>query len=136
MLTFEERKQKFEKRSQVIKEIEQEILIAELIVKDLDGLYKKYRKAAYEAREERIAHDFERNFMGSKTVSELQDMYGYGEITRSEYEQGVDYLESYRPELSIVELHRKELKDMRDNWRGTIKELMGEIDTLKGEEQA
>lgn len=63
-------------------------------------------------------------------------MYAYAEITLEEYDAGRDFFEEQQiraKQLSLIEKHRQNLKDIRDRWRGTINELQQELDELKKE---
>lgn len=37
--------------------------------------------------------------------------------------------------MSLIEKHRKNLKEIRDNWKGTVIELQRELDELNGEKK-
>lgn len=116
-------------------EIEQERVLAQLMVDDLDRLYKKYQKSAYKAQKEREAKRIEKEFKGCKSAQELQDLYGYGDITIDELERGIEYFRQDKVQYSTIELHRKNIKELRDRWRGTVNELKEELNELLGVEK-
>ncbi|MEA5084384.1 hypothetical protein SDC9_196859 [bioreactor metagenome] len=116
-------------------DIEQDIELAKMMAADIDRLYKKYAKAALQASEERLEKIRNQSYHGCMTAEELQDLYGYGTITLAEYDEGLDYIaqrEERKKQLSLVELHRRNLKDLRDRWKGTVGELRGELNDMNG----
>lgn len=116
-------------------ELEQDIELAKMMVTDIDKIYRKYAKAALQATEERVKRIRSEKYHGCTTVEDLQDLYGYGDITMDEYDAGRDFLqarEDRMKQLSLVELHRKNLKDLRNRWKGTVNELQEELDELNG----
>lgn len=115
--------------------IMQEIELAKMMSADIDKVYKKYAKAALKASEERAEKIKNEKYKDCTTAEELQDMYGYGEITLEEYDEGRDFLEAQeerKRQLSCIELHRNNLKEIRDRWKGTIMELREELDEVDG----
>lgn len=40
--------------------------------------------------------------------------------------------EERKRQLSCIELHRKNLKEIRDRWKGTVEELREELDEMDG----
>ena len=117
------------------KEIEQDIELAKMMAIDIDKVYKKYAKAALKASEERIEKIKDQKYHGCSTREELQNLYGYDEITLAEFDEGIDFLESReerKRQLSLIETHRKNLKDIRDSWKGTVRELQDELDAMNG----
>lgn len=119
-------------------DIEREMQLAEMMASDIDKLYKKYAKAALQAEWERIEKVRVEKFKDCSTVQELQDLYGWDVITIDEYEAGRHFLEEKEKrikQLSLVEKHRANLKEIRDRWKGTIKELQEELDELNGVEK-
>jgi len=116
-------------------EIEQDIQLAKMMADDMDKVYKKYAKAALKASEERIERIRHEKYHDCDTIEELRDLYGYDEITLDEFDEGRAFLESReerKKQLSIIELHRKNLKDIRDRWKGTVIELQRELDEING----
>ena len=119
-------------------DIEQEIQLAEMMASDIDKIYKKYAKAALQAEQERIEKVRLEKYKDCSTAQELQELYGWGEITAAEYEAGRVFLEEREKrmkQLSLVEKHRANLKEIRDRWKGTVKELQEELDELNGVEK-
>ncbi len=117
------------------KEIEQEIELAKMMVADIDKIYKKYAKAALEKEKERLERIKNELYNGCENAQELQDLYGYGELTDDEYYGGVEFFQNKKErsmQLSLVEAHRKNLREIRDRWKGTIKELLEELDEIDG----
>ena len=117
------------------REIEQDIELAKMMTDDMDKVYKKYAKAALKASEERLEKICNEKYHGCVSADELQNLYAYDEITLEEYDKGRDFFierEKRKKQLSIVELHRSNLKDLRDRWKGTVKELQDELDNLNG----
>jgi len=113
---------------QIEREIEKELELAKLMVKDLERLWKSYAKKALQAKQERETRQVKKGFLDCETKEELIDLYGYGEIDEDTYNRGLDYFDSpEKPELSIIELHRKNIKEMLGRWRGTIMELQEEL---------
>lgn len=119
-------------------DIEQEIELAKMMVADLDKVYKKYAKAALQAQQDRLEKIRAKKYKGCSTEQELHNAYGYGDITIDEYDEGRDFLESLKAQesqLSLIEKHRKNLKELRDNWKGTVIELQRELDELDGKQK-
>lgn len=115
--------------------IEQEIELAKMMATDIDKVYKKYAKAALLAAENRTEKIRNEKYRGCATTEELQCLYGYSEITLEEYDKGRDFFkarEEREKQLSLTEQHRKNLKDIRDKWKGTAKELQDELDEMNG----
>lgn len=116
-------------------EIENDIVLAGMMADDLDKMYKKYAKAALEAQNERINKIREEKYHGCSNADELHDLYGQDIITLDEYDAGRDFFdgqEERKRRMSFIERHRKNLKDLRDLWRGTVKELQEELDEMNG----
>ena len=116
-------------------DIGQEIELAKMMVADIDRIYKKYAKAALKAAEERTEKIRVESYHGCENLEELQNIYGFGDLTRDEYEKGVAFFESREErqnQRSLIERHRQNLKDIRDKWKGTVKELQDELDEIDG----
>jgi hypothetical protein len=119
-------------------DIEQEIELAKMMAADIDKVYRKYAKAALQAQQDRLEKIRAEKYKGCSTVEELQTAYGYGEITIDEYDEGRDFLTTLKTresQLSLIEKHRKNLKGIRDNWKGTVIELQRELDELDGKQK-
>ncbi|AFL99481.1 hypothetical protein Desde_1048 [Desulfitobacterium dehalogenans ATCC 51507] len=119
-------------------ELEQEIELAKMMAADIDKVYKKYAKAALQAQQDRLYKIRAEKYKGYSTEAELHNAYGYGEITIDEYDEGRDFLaalEARESQMSLIEKHRKNLKEIRDNWKGTVIELQRELDELNGEKK-
>lgn len=117
------------------REIEQEIELAKMMADDIDKVYRKYAKAALEAQQERINKIRDEKYHGCSNADELHDLYGQDVITLDEYDAGRDFFDGQeirKKQMSLVEHHRKNLKDMRDKWKGTVKELQEELNELNG----
>lgn len=112
------------------KEILQEIELAELLVKDLEKVWKSYSKKALEAKLERELKEEKKGFLEYETEQELIEAWGYGAISEEAYYKGLDYFREQKkpPELSTIEKHREVLKSMINNAKGTIKELNEELE--------
>ena len=116
-------------------EIEQEIELAKMMAEDIDKVFKKYAKAALQAQQDRTEKVRAEKYKDCENVAELQDLFGYGDITLDEYDAGRDFFESREErmkQLSLVEKHRKNLKEIRDRWKGTINELKEELNEIDG----
>ena len=116
-------------------QIEREIELARMMAEDMDKVFRKYAKSALEAENRRTEKIRNERFMGCATERDLQDIYGYAGITEDEYYAGLEFLESReerKKQLSIVELHRRNVKDIRDRWKGTVRELQAELNELNG----
>lgn len=116
-------------------EIKRGIELALMMVADIDKVYKKYAKAALKASEERAEKIRKEKYKECNTTEELHDLYGYGNITLEEYDEGCDFFEmqeNRRQQLSCIESHRKNLKEIRDRWKGTAMELKEELDEIDG----
>lgn len=116
-------------------ELEEEILLAEMMSIDIDKIYKKYAKSALEAEQKRVEKIKTEKYNGCSTFEELQNLYAYGEITLYEFDAGRDFLklrDERMEQLSLVEKHRKNLKELRDKWKGTVKELQEELNEING----
>lgn len=116
-------------------EIEQDIELAKMMVADIDKLYKKYAKSALQAERERKEKIRNEKYLCCANVEELKELYGYGEITIEEYDAGRDFFEAQEKrskQLSLVERHRKNLRELRDKWKGTVNEFQQELDELNG----
>lgn len=120
------------------KEIKQKIELAQMMVADLDKIFKKYAKAALAAAEARAEKIRQTKYMGCENPRELQDLYGFGDMSQTEYEAGLDFFrerEVEKSRQSLIELHRKNVKELRDRWKGTVIELQDELDELNGVEK-
>lgn len=117
-------------------DIERDIELAHMMAADIDKVYKRYAKAALRAETDRLSRVVETKYMGCLSADELRDgLFAYGSITEDEYCAGIDFFEalgSREKQLSLIELHRKNLKEIRDRWKGTVKELQAELDELNG----
>lgn len=116
-------------------EIENDIILARMMADELDKAYKKYAKAALEVQKERFNRIRDEKYHGCTNADELHDLYGCDEITLEEYDAGRDFFEGQEArmrQMSFVERHRKNLKDLRDRYKGTAKELQEELDDLNG----
>ncbi|WP_018306295.1 hypothetical protein [Desulfitobacterium hafniense] len=116
-------------------ELEQEIELAKMMAEDIDKVYKKYAKAAFQAQWDRLEKIRAEKYKGCSTDEELLDLFAYGEITMDEYDEGRDFLAELKvreSQLSLIERHRKNLKEIRDNRKGTVIELQRELDELNG----
>ena len=116
-------------------EIEQEIELAKMMSADIDKVYKKYAKAALQAQQDRLEKIRDEKYRGCSTVEELEMVFGHGDITIDEYDEGREFLAELKTrelQLSLIERHRKNLKEIRDNWKGTVIELQRELDELNG----
>lgn len=108
--------------------IEEELELAKLMVKDLEKLWKSYAKKALQARQERETNQVKKGFHDCETKEELIDLYGYGDIDSETYQRGLSYFDTPdKPKLSTIELHRKNIKDMLNRWKGTVNELKEEL---------
>lgn len=115
--------------------IEQDIILAKMMADDLNKVFKKYAKAALKASEERNEKIKNEKYHGCTSFEELQNLFGYGEITSDEFEEGQDFLQSReerKEQLSLVEQHRINLRYLRDKYKGTVKELQDELDEING----
>jgi len=122
----------------LMEDIEQEIELAKMMAADIDKAYKKYAKAALQAQQDRLEKIRSEKYKGCFTFEELQMAYGYGEITIDEYDEGRDFfatMQTRESQLSLIEKHRKNLKQIRDNWKGTVIELQRELDELNGKQK-
>lgn len=122
----------------LIQNIEQDMELANMMAADIDKVYKKYAKAALQAQQDRLEKIRSEKYKDCSTFEELQMAYGYGEITIDEYDEGRDFLAAMKTresQLSLIEKHRKNLKQIRDNWKGTVIELQRELDELYGKQK-
>ena len=116
-------------------EIEQKIELAKMMVGDIDKLFKKYAKAALASEQSRVEKIRSEKYKGCDDIRELQDLYGYEELIEEEYREGIEFLngrEDCKRQLSLIEKHRKNLREIRDMWKGTISELQEELNKLNG----
>ncbi len=116
-------------------DIERDIELAKMMADDIDKVYKKYAKGALQAQQERLEKIRNEKYHGCADAVELEELYAYGDITTEEYDAGRDWFnEQYTRmnQLSLVEQHRKNLKELRDKWKGTVNELIAELDELNG----
>jgi hypothetical protein len=114
--------------------IEQELELAKMMVADLNRLYKKYAKAAQAKETERLERIRAEKFKECENEQELQELFGFGELTRDEYYSGLDFFdakEKRRRQKSLIEQHRINLKEIRDLWKGTINERQDELNEMK-----
>jgi hypothetical protein len=117
------------------KDIEREIELAKMMAEDIDKVYKKYAKAALEAEQKKNEKIMQEQYKGCSSEAELQQIYGYGEITIDEYDAGRDFFvarDVRKSQMTLVAEHRKNLKDMRDKFKGTVNELQEELDEISG----
>lgn len=110
-------------------EILEEIELAKLMINDLERLWKSYAKKALIAKQEREKRQDKKGFLDYENYEELHDAYGDGYIDEETYYRGKKYFEKLNkpPELSVVEKHRARIKEMLNNEKGTLKELMEEL---------
>lgn len=116
-------------------DIEQEIELAKMMAADIDKIYKKYAKAALQAQHDRLEKIRSEKYKDCSNVEELTYLYGFGEFTIDEYDAGREFFESQKTraqQLTLIEAHRKNLKEIRDRWRGTVNELQAELNELNG----
>ena len=116
-------------------ELERDIELARMMAEDINKVYKKYAKAALQAQQERFNKIRDEKYHGCANADELHDLYGNDEITLDEYDAGRDFFDGQeirRVQMSLIEQHRKNLKDIRDRWKGTVNELQNELDELNG----
>jgi hypothetical protein len=119
-------------------DLEREIELATMMAEDIDKIYKKYAKAALEAEQKRNEKIMAEDYKGCSTEEELQQLYGYDEISIDEYDAGREFFIARKvrmSQLSLVAEHRKNLKEIRDRWTGTAKELQDELDEINGVEK-
>ncbi|MEG2429031.1 MAG: hypothetical protein RSA99_01480 [Oscillospiraceae bacterium] len=118
-------------------EIKEELQLAELMVKDLQRLWNSYAKKALIAKQERELKQEKKGFMECENIEELADAFGYGEMSEEIYYKGLEYFENADkpPKQSIVELHRKNIKKILDNWKGTVKMLNDELNPPEKKEE-
>lgn len=119
-------------------ELEQEIELAKMMVADIDKVFKKYAKAALEAQQKRLEKIRLEKYKDCDNPNELQELYGWGELTEKEYREGLCFFEEKETrwaQLSLIEKHRKNLRDIRDRWKGTVSELQQELNELNGVEK-
>ena len=110
-------------------EIKQEIELAELMVKDLEKLWKSYAKKAQAAKEERERRQEKKGFLEYETLEQLIEAYGWGYIDEETYNRGRQYFEDLKkpPERSIIEIHRSRIKELVNRYKGTVIELEEEL---------
>lgn len=110
-------------------EIEREIELAQIMAKDLEKLWKSYAKKALAAKQERELRQEKKGFLEYNTVEELTDAYGWGAINEETYYRGRQYFENSNkpPELSVIEEHRKRIKELIGRYKGTVRELLEEL---------
>jgi len=116
-------------------EIEQDIELAKMMVEDIDKVFKKYAKAALNAESERTEKVKAEKYRDCINYDELHELYAYDEITIDELEAGRDFFKSREDrikQLSFVEKHRKNIKEIRDRWKGTVIELQEELSQISG----
>jgi len=114
-------------------QIEQEIELAKMMVKDIDNVFRKYAKAAMTAAAERKEVIRKKKYRECENKGELQELYGWGGLTEEAYYAGLDFfddLELSKNRLSLIEQHRKNLQEIRDRWKGTVNELREELEEL------
>ena len=110
-------------------EIARDLELANLMVKDLQKLWNSYAKKALIAKEEREHRQEKKGFMDCENEYELMDAYGSDYIDEETYRRGLEYFENAKkpPTLSVVEAHRKRIRDYLDLWKGTVNELNEEL---------
>lgn len=112
-----------------IVEIERELEIANLMVKDLQRLWESYARKALVAKQERELRQEKKGFLEYETERELIDAWGGAYIDEETYRRGLAYFENLKksPTLSVVERHRKNIGALLNLWKGTVSELNGEL---------
>ena len=115
--------------SKTRREIEQEIELSKLMIKDLERLWKSYAKKALIAKQERELKQDKKGFLEYETYEDLHDAYGGGYIDEETFYRGVDYFKNFgkSPELSVIEKHRQRIKEILNREKGTLKELSEEL---------
>lgn len=113
----------------LIAQIKEEIILSEMLAKDLERLWKSYAKKALVAKQERELKQEKNGFLECETEQELIDLYGYGDIDDETYYCGLDYFKNLKkpPELSAIEKYRTKLKELINREKGTIIELNEEL---------
>lgn len=119
--------------SEIRREIEQEIELSKLMIKDLERLWKSYAKKALIAKQERELKQDKKGFLEYETYEELHDAYGGGYIDEKTFYRGIDYFKNLdkSPELSVIEKHRQRIKEMLNREKGTLKELSEELNSTE-----
>lgn len=113
-------------------DIRKEIELAELMISDLQKVWKSYAKKVLAAKQEREIRQVKKGFLGHETVEELIEAFGYEYISEADYYKGLEYFENLKkpPELSVIETHRKRIKEKINLLSGTIKELQEELEPV------
>ncbi len=111
------------------REIETEIELSKLMIKDLERLWKSYAKKALVAKQERELRQDKKGFLEYESYEELHEAYGGGYIDEETFYRGMEYFKNLNkpPELSVVEKHRQRIKEMLNKEKGTLKELSEEL---------
>ncbi len=118
-----------------VHDIERDIELAKMMADDIDKVYKKHAKGSLQAQQERLEKIRNEKYHGCADAGELEELYAYGDITLEEYDAGRDWFEGQKTrtnQLSLIEQHRRNLKDLRDKWKGTVAELQEELDDIEG----
>lgn len=110
-------------------EIERDLELAKLMVKDLEKLWKSYAKKAQAAKEERERRQEKKGFLEYETREDIIEAYGWGNIDEDTYRRGLEYFENLEkpPEKTIIEMHRNRIKELVNRYKGTIIELEEEL---------
>ncbi len=110
-------------------DIQEELELTEMMVKDLNKIWKSYAKKALEAKQARELKQEKKGFLQYETVEELIEGWGFGEFDEDTYYRGLEYFESLTapPKISVIEKHRNRIKQMINDGEGTIKMLNEEL---------
>lgn len=116
-------------RGEIKREIEREIELAKLMVKDLKKLWSSYATKAFLAKQERESRQAKKGFLEYETVEELIDAWGGAYIDEDTYYRGIEYFENLNkpPQQSVIEQHRTNIKEILNRYEGTLLELNDEL---------
>lgn len=108
--------------SKITKDLETEIELIKLDIKENEIVIRKYEKKVNreKSKEQRILLEF-------STIEEVQEAYGYGEITEEEYNKFNNHFENIENKKSINEMFLIYLKKTEKQNKQTLKYLENEL---------
>ena len=105
-----------------INNLKNEIELIKLDIYENEIIIKKYKK---KVDKEKIIE--QRQLLEYATIEEVQEAYGFGEISDSEYDKLINYFENKENEKSINEMFLEYVKRSRNENTNTLKYLEKEL---------
>lgn len=105
-----------------IENIKKEIKLIKLEIYENEILIKKYSKRVNQEKTNK-----QEMLLQFNSVEEVQEAYGYGDLTEEEYNEVINYFENLENEKSINEMFLEYIKRTKTQNMDTLKYLEGEL---------